>query len=69
MSCISDYREGGDGTVPDSSGSALKECDGSKIFLVSKFNKIKHQEAYKERKGKDFVITAIRNLALKRIEK
>lgn len=68
MSIIDDYREGGDGTVPNCSGSALKECDGSKILLTSKFNKIEHQEAYNNRKGKDFVITAVRNFALKRIE-
>jgi pimeloyl-ACP methyl ester carboxylesterase len=68
MSDIDDYRGGGDGTVPDSSGSALKEYDESKILLVSRFNKIGHQDAYTERKGKDFVFTAIRNLALKRID-
>ncbi|MDD2335675.1 MAG: alpha/beta hydrolase [Geobacteraceae bacterium] len=69
MSSIDDYREGGDGTVPNCSGSALKECDGSKILVTSRFNKIEHQEAYNKRKGKDFVITAIRNLSIKRIEK
>jgi hypothetical protein len=68
MSSIDDYREGGDGTVPNCSGSALKECDGSKILFTAKFNKIEHQEAYNERKGKDFVIKAVRNFALKRIE-
>jgi hypothetical protein len=68
MSSIDDYREGGDGTVPNCSGSALKECDGSKILFTSKFNKIEHQEVYNERKGKDFVIKAVRNFALKRIE-
>jgi hypothetical protein len=68
MSSIGDYCGGGDGTVPDSSASALKENDGSKMLLVSRFNKIEHQEAYNKRKGQDFVITAVRNLALKRIE-
>jgi len=65
MSRINDYREGGDGTVPDSSGSALK---GEEILKVSKFKRYEHQEVYQKREARDFVITAIRNLALKRIE-
>jgi len=65
MSRISDFREGGDGTVPDSSGSALK---GEGIMRVSKLIRYEHQDVYKKREARDFVITAIRNLALKRIQ-
>jgi pimeloyl-ACP methyl ester carboxylesterase len=68
MSDIGDYREGGDGTVPESSGAALKENNGSKILWVSRLKELAHQDVYKKRKGRDFVITAIRNLALKRVE-
>lgn len=65
MSRISAFREGGDGTVSDSSGSALK---GKGILKVSKLKKHEHQKVYNKREARDFVITAIRNLALKRIE-
>jgi len=65
MCRISDFREGGDGTVPESSGGALK---GEGILKTSRVNKYAHQEVYKQRKARAFVITAIRNLALKRIE-
>jgi hypothetical protein len=65
MSKITDFREGGDGTVPESSGGALK---GTGILKVSRMKKYDHQGAYQKREARDFVITAIRNLALKRIE-
>lgn len=65
MSEISDFCEGGDGTVPDSSGRALK---GEGIQKVSKLKKFDHQDVYKKREARDFVVTGIRNLALKRIE-
>lgn len=65
MSRISDYREGGDGTVPDSSGGALKGKGIKKVFILKKYD---HQDVYKKRGARDFVITAVRNSALKRIE-
>lgn len=65
MSKIRDFREGGDGTVPDSSGGALK---GEGMLKASRLKRYEHQDAYKKREARDFVITAIRNLALKRIE-
>ena len=54
--------------MPESSGAALKENNGSKILWVSRLKELAHQDVYKKRKGRDFVITAIRNLALKRVE-
>lgn len=65
MSRINSYPKGGDGTVPDSSGGALK---GKGILKVSRMKKYEHQEIYKKREARNFVITAVRNLALKRIE-
>jgi hypothetical protein len=65
MSRIGDYHEGGDGTVPESSGSALK---GEGILKVSKLKGYDHQSVYEKREARDFVFTAVRNLALKRID-
>lgn len=65
MSKIRDFREGGDGTVPESSVSALR---GEGLIKVSGMKNYEHQDVYKKREARDFVITAVRNLALKRIE-
>ena len=64
MSKIGYFHEGGDGTVPDSSGSALK---GDGILQTMMLQRYDHQDVYNKRKARDFVITAIRNLALERI--
>ncbi|NMC62453.1 MAG: alpha/beta hydrolase, partial [SAR324 cluster bacterium] len=64
MCKVSDFREGGDGTVPESSGSALRG-DGS--IIISGMRKYDHQDVYKKREARDFIVTAIRNLALKLI--
>jgi pimeloyl-ACP methyl ester carboxylesterase len=63
-----DYTKDGDGTVPDSSGMALREHNGHSILHESRFKNIDHQDVYKKRVAKDFVMTAIRNLAQKRID-
>jgi pimeloyl-ACP methyl ester carboxylesterase len=65
MSRIDDYKGGGDGTVPESSGSALQ---GKNVLKVSRMKGYAHQTVYKKREARDFVITAVRNLSLKRIE-
>lgn len=63
-----EYGTAGDGTVPDSSGTALREHNGHHILRESKFKNIVHQSVYTKRVAKDFVMTAIRNLALNRID-
>lgn len=54
---------GGDGTVPDSSGNALKM-----VLDSHKFSCIEHQGAFGDLRAFDYVIRAVKNLALKRIK-
>jgi len=63
MSRIGDYKGGGDGTVPDSSGSSL----GDKALAIRKIAGEKHSDVYGNKEVQEFTITAIRNLALIRL--
>jgi hypothetical protein len=63
MSHPDDFHSGGDGTVPDSSGNALK------LVLNSyQLENVGHQEAYGDAKAMEYVFKAVRNLALKRVK-
>ena len=63
MAHVKDFKGGGDGTVPDSSGNALKE-----VLHSYKLDAVEHQEAYGDVNAMVYVFSAIRNLALKRIK-
>lgn len=63
MSPIKDYHGGGDGTVPTSSGNALK-----KVLYSYQLGKVEHQDAYGNEDAITYVFKSIRNLALKRIK-
>jgi len=58
-----DCHGGGDGTVPDSSGNAL-----SAVLNSHKLESVEHQEAYGDASAIEYVLKAVRNLALKRIK-
>ena len=62
MSQIEKNSAGGDGTVPVSSGNALKT-----VQYDYNIEGVEHQGAYADGKAKRYVISAIRNLAIKRI--
>ena len=63
MSEIKHYTGGGDGTVPDSSGNALKD-----VLNSYKLDKVEHQEAYGSTDAMTYVFKSVRNLALARIK-
>jgi hypothetical protein len=70
MAMPGEYKAGGDSTVPDSSGKALKVKKTTRIGIASRSDWFEqdHQNIYKSKKAKELVYKAVRNLALKRIE-
>jgi len=69
MAMPSEYKIGGDSTVPNSSGSALKVNCTAQVGVESRSDWFEqdHQGIYKSRKGKDLTFLAVGNFALKRI--
>jgi hypothetical protein len=63
MHGTNDVYGGGDGTVPDSSGSALKS-----VLDTVKLEGVEHQEAFGDVNAMRYIAKAVRNLALKRIK-
>jgi pimeloyl-ACP methyl ester carboxylesterase len=70
MAMPGEYDGGGDSTVPDSSGKALKVKETAQIGVGARSDWFEqdHQKIYKSRKAKDLVYSAVGNFALKRIE-
>jgi hypothetical protein len=58
-----DYDGGGDGTVPDSSGNAVNAA-----LNTYELAGVEHQEAYGDAKAMEYILKAVRNLALKRVK-
>ena len=70
MAMPSEYKGGGDSTVPDSSGNALKVEQTAKIGVTARSDWFEqdHQNIYKSSIAKCLVYIAVRNFALKRIK-
>lgn len=70
MAMPSEYNVGGDSTVPNSSGKALKAKATAKIGVEARSDWFEqdHQNIYKSRKGKELTYIAVCNFALKRID-
>lgn len=65
-----EYKPGGDGTVPNSSGKALNVIKTVQIGIESRSDwfELDHQSAYRSKKGKEHAYIAVKNFAIKLIK-
>lgn len=70
MAMPKEYKEGGDATVPNSSGRALTVMKTAQIGVDSRSDWFvqDHQGVYKSNKGKELAYIAVNNFSIKRIK-